>query len=1177
MLGQGVAALTELGVELPDGVDARQARGLALLEAMTEDLTPDAIRALEQLPQIDEPGAERIAGILSAISPSAHMTDETEHWFMWVAFRGLQLFREHGNTAASCHGYSLIGMTLCGMGDVERGYAFHRLAVALAERFGDAAQLSRTTTCLSFHQSFRESHRSAAEMARRAWRHSLEAGDWFHAQWSGVTILRSALHSGDSLPALREDAVRCGEFLELRGPEMAALCGPMIDLVDHLAGPSETASPYADPETAWFEELEPLENEALRVWSQSVGLMALLLDGRCAEVCSLARRIWPRYQVFNRFGDGGELHFIHGLAAARAAAQSDGPTVEAEQQFAHLVVWSNESPAAYGSKAELLGAAIAEAQGDVERALDGYLRASELARAQRTNHVEAMAGLGAARLQQGRGRLRYAELHRLDARQAWQRWGAFRLAEGLTPELDRSPTVGSVLAPWWATDGSEAGGGGSVDLETVLRAADAIASKIDEDQLLRRVLQLAVENAGADAGALVLRSALGMRVRARWAAGSVEGDRFDAVDQPLEEVRFLSVRVVHYVLRTGEALMVDDVADDPRFARDPHLLGSGVRSMMAIPLRRGGIVAAVLVLENRLTAAAFTRDRVQLLTTLSSHMAIALDNARLVGELQRARDEALARGEDLAGEVLVKARELAAAQDLHRTVLDALSEGVCGLGADGRVLLANPAAHTLLRTSWEELLGSYFHTAFHAEALSGAVGGQCPLCDASEGQPPTETQLCRPDGSIVEVECAVRRMAEAPDGVVRVLSFRDVGLRKELEAQLLRSRKIEAVGQFVAGVAHEFNNLLTPLVGHLAWLRDEEEGDSAKRRALADMESATGRAAALVQQLLAFGRRSALSQAPVDVTAVASEVVRFLGRTLPPRIRLTLDVTQEDLWIYADSQQVHQVLQNLCSNAVDALMSQRAGGAASGTVLVALCSRTVPEEEAGSAGNGVRPGRFVELLVADDGPGIDPTTREHLFEPFFTTKPLGRGTGLGLAVVLGIVQQHSGWVTVDAGADGGTEFRVFLPQVPRPEQVISGEVSGAVEVARRPSVLVIDDEDVVRRVASTILGRRGFDALEAADGKAGLAILADPTQQVDLVLLDLSMPGLDGWETLAALRERGSTVPVLLISGFDLGQTESDFRDRGAQGFLPKPFNGQQLVEAIQLALVELSGGDEPS
>lgn len=1167
VLQQGAAALDELGVELPPGPDGRVAAGMELLEQGLAGLDADSIGALEQLPAIEDPRAERVAAILSAISPSAHMTDGTEHWFIWVAFRGLKLFREAGNCAFSCHGYSLVGMTLCAIGDVERGYAFHRLAVSLAERYEDPTQLCRTTVCFGFHQPWRDSLAETVETSRRGWRYSLDAGDWFNAQWAAATLLRGGLHSGGSLLQLRSDAASCAEFLAVRGPEMAALSEPTIALCDHLSGAAGVDSPYEDEAHAWFEAVEPLENEALRVWSQIPGLMALLMDGRDAEVVTLARRIWPRYEVFRRFGDGGELHFLHGLASAREAIRLGGPADEARAQLAELEVWSHESPRAYGAKAELLRATIARSEGAVDDALDGFLRAARMAEDESVHHVSALASLGAARIQSDLERAPYADLHRLDARQALLRWGALRLATSvpsahastsLTSATTSSPTPG-----WSATWSSGRGGERALDLEAVLSAADAISSKLDEAELLRRMLTLAVENAGADAGVLVLTPPTGPTVRARWRADGADG-RFEALDLPLTEATFLCLRAVHYVLRTGEPIVVGRVERDGRFARDPHVVADGVRSMLVLPLRRGGTTAAVLLLENRLSHDAFTEDRVQLLTTLSSQMAIALDNARLVAELGRSRDAAVARGEDLRSEVRDRSRALDAALHLQGVVFDALSEGVCGLGADGRILLANPAAHALLGVSPGQLLGRPFHDEFHRRAGEGSRADSCGVC-AGTTDASIDAILQRADGTSLEVDCQAAALPQGATGIARVLSFRDVGPQRALQEQALRTRKIEAVGQFVAGLAHEFNNLLTPMRGHLSWLREAEVADSALGQALADMESASARAATLIQQLLAFGRRSSVFQVPVDVCAAAAEVVATLEAEAPSHIRVTFESDVEAVWTRADAQQLQQVVLNVCANAVEALDRPEFVQRGSGRVAVRVSGITLSDAEATAAGEGARPGSWIEVRVSDDGPGLDDETRERLFEPFFTTRPLGQGTGLGLAVVLGIVKQHGGWVAVENRPEGGAEFRIYVPHVDA--NAISGSMrmpTGGPDPARR-RVLVVDDEAVVRRVSEMILERAGFEVDTAIDGHAG--VKAALGSRFDAILLDLSMPGIDGWETLRQLRVNGFAGPIVLTSGYNLpaegAKTQADLWD----GFLPKPFDAAALRTAMDAVL----------
>ncbi|MCP4869574.1 MAG: AAA family ATPase [Proteobacteria bacterium] len=1166
VLHQGAAALEELGEQLPDGPDARAAAGLELLEAGLADIDLPAIEALSTLPPISDPHAERVAAVLSAISPSAHMTDGTEHWFVWVAFRGLKLFREHGNTSWSCHGYSLVGMTLCAIGDVERGYAFHRLAVQLAERYADPDQLCRTLVCFGFHQPWRDSVQATTETARRAWHYSLEAGDRFNAQWSSVTLLRSGLHSGTSLLELRDDAASCGEFLALRGPEMAALASPMLDLCDHFSGAAAEDGPYADAEHAWFEAVESTENEALRVWSQVPGLMALLLDGRDAEVVTLARRIWPRYEVFRRFGDGGELHFLHGLAAAREAHRTEQSPEEARSQLSELEVWAKESPRAYGAKAELLRAAIALADADVDGALGGYLRAVRLAEENAIHHVTALASLAAAGIQGTLGRDRYAHLHRRDARQAFLRWGALRLATEVRegdPTISL-PTTSTITASpaWTATWSSSGAGARTLDLEALLSAADAIASKLDEAELLRRILRVAAENAGADAGVLVLTTPAGRRVRARWQAGESRG-LFEALDLPLEDAPFLCLRAVHYVLRTGEPIVLGEVERDARFARDPHVVADQVRSMLVLPLRRGGNIEAVLLLENRLAHHAFTEDRVKLLTTLSSQMVIALENARLVAELERSRDAALDRGEDLEGEVLDRDRALVQARRLRSVVLDALSEGVCGLGPDGLVVLANPAAHELLGAAPGTLLGQNFHEAFHARASTTAAS--CPVCGGAAAWA-DDTILVHSDGSSVEVECQASPLSQAAGGIARVLSFRDVGLRREFQEQTLRRRKIEAVGQFVAGLAHEFNNLLTPMRGHLSWLRESEEGGPERRQALEDIESASGRAADLIQQLLAFGRRASVFQVPVDVCTAAAEVVHSLSEDAADHIQLTFTANADALWTRADAQQLQQVLHNLCANAVEALSTPEFAARGSGAVAVHASEMQLSAAEADAAGSGARAGRWIEVRITDDGPGLDEDTQERLFEPFFTTRPLGQGTGLGLAVVLGIVKQHGGWVTVTTEPGAGTTFRVYFPHV---EASPDADTLRAPEAGRedaRRRILVVDDEPVVRRGSEMILERAGYEVRTAPDGLAALDAAAREGT-FDAILLDLSMPGIDGWETLRQLRGNGFDNPIVLTSGFNLPEQAADAHNDLSDGFLPKPFSAADLRGAMEAVL----------
>ncbi len=330
------------------------------------------------------------------------------------------------------------------------------------------------------------------------------------------------------------------------------------------------------------------------------------------------------------------------------------------------------------------------------------------------------------------------------------------------------------------------------------------------------------------------------------------------------------------------------------------------------------------------------------------------------------------------------------------------------------------------------------------------------------------------------------------------------------------------------------------------------------------MERSSRRAAALVQQLLAFGQQSSVFLTHVNAGSTVREVVELIARGLPPSVSIECSIERDDLWFRGDPRQLEQVVSNLCSNAHDALE----GGPEAGQIRVSVSSRTVSPEEADRTADGSRPGDWVEILVADNGEGIDPATRERLFDPFFTTKAIGRGSGLGLAVVLGIVRQHGGWIAVSDAPGGGGEFRGFLRQVSAPATLDTAKPAQPAEQPAAPRVLIIDDESVVRRLASIVLEREGYAIEQAPDGNAGLQALRDAERDFDLVLLDLSMPGLDGWETLDAIRAEGFEVPVVLISGFNLSEEER-MELGGAQGFLPKPFYGRQLIDAVESILPE--------
>jgi signal transduction histidine kinase/CheY-like chemotaxis protein len=377
-----------------------------------------------------------------------------------------------------------------------------------------------------------------------------------------------------------------------------------------------------------------------------------------------------------------------------------------------------------------------------------------------------------------------------------------------------------------------------------------------------------------------------------------------------------------------------------------------------------------------------------------------------------------------------------------------------------------------------------------------------------------------------------------------------------LEAQR-QSQKLEAVGLLAGGVAHDFNNLLAAILGHSSLLEEEAVRGSPAEESARTISLAAQRAADLTRQLLAFARLGQHRQEAVDLHALVGEATALLGRTLDKAIRIEARLLAPRHHVRGDPGQLQQVIVNLAVNARDAM---REGG----TLTFETTLERLDEADAG-AGSGPAPGAWLLLAVADTGAGIPPQHLGRIFEPFFTTKEEGRGTGLGLATVYGIVKAHGGDVRVQSGVGAGSRFTVYLPVLAEP-----APPPARAEVPAKHGagvVLVVDDEELVRSTAGRMLAALGYLPELVAGGQEALAWLEAHPVAPAAVLLDLAMPGMDGATCFRLMRQRLPTLPVVLSSGFAKNVRAQQLLDQGACGFLHKPYRTVELSEAMAAAL----------
>lgn len=394
-----------------------------------------------------------------------------------------------------------------------------------------------------------------------------------------------------------------------------------------------------------------------------------------------------------------------------------------------------------------------------------------------------------------------------------------------------------------------------------------------------------------------------------------------------------------------------------------------------------------------------------------------------------------------------------------------------------------------------------------------------------------------------------------------VMIQRDISDRKSAEQQLFQAQKMDLIGQMAGGIAHDFNNLLTGIIGNLS-LAELPAGDPARKSVETALKAAQ-RAADLTRKLLGFARKNQLIAVPVPIDEIVQEVIVMVSRTFGPRIHVRSDMVALDR-VTVDPTLISQVLLNLCLNARDAMPN-------GGELVIGVQAVDLAEP---SANPESRAGKFIRVTVQDTGEGMTPEVREKIFEPFFTTKPVGQGTGLGLAMVHGIMTQHKGWVDCQSTPGLGTRFDLYLPRISDVPIRKSGGLSWPADRKipepigsqrnKSATVLIVDDESMIRELLRTVLESAGYKIIECEDGEQATNVFRQRFSEIDLVILDLTMPKLTGQETFHLMNGIDPTARVLLSSGYshdDIAGLD------GIMGMLPKPYRPAELLKTVAQVL----------
>lgn len=611
-----------------------------------------------------------------------------------------------------------------------------------------------------------------------------------------------------------------------------------------------------------------------------------------------------------------------------------------------------------------------------------------------------------------------------------------------------------------------------------------------------------------------------------------DGGRFEA---PIDADGTVPSAMARRVMTQGAELILRPAPI--RFGEDTVPFGNCGRpsaSLLLAPVRNGAKVIGVLSIQSY-TPNAYSNQDLNLLQTLADHCG---------GALERIRAEQALRSSEM----------------LFHSVWDNSVDGLLLADGEGTVVAVNEAYSRLVHMGVEQLKGRPFTVIYASQEKPAEL-----LADYRQRfrqrviRKQVECRTVLHDGTPVTFEETNGYVEQQGRGTLLFSLLRDVTMQKHLEEQLRQAAKMEAIGQLAGGVAHDFNNILTVIHGHASLLLGGATVSEESSRSATEIAKAAERAAALTRQLLMFSRRQVMQLQRLDLNEVVGNMTRMLGRILGEDIALQVHYSNQPLCVEGDPGMMEQVLMNLAVNARDAMPK-------GGVLVIRLSRRQLTAADLVKHPD-VPPGSYVCLSVMDTGCGIPPEHLRRIFEPFFTTKEVGKGTGLGLATVYGIVKQHRGWIEVESEFGKSATFRVYVPHC---QQAAEPCALPAPPLQRSPprgteTLLVVEDEEPLRELVSRYLSGQGYEVLQAESGLRALEVWGQNKDRIDLVLTDLVMPEhMNGRELVQALLAERADLKVIFTSGYSAEVVGADMLLRPGLNYLQKPYQPHALAQVVR-------------
>jgi len=1151
----GLDALRLIGIDLcahPTPEDVQRVQ-----QETWQELAGRSIESLLELPLASKPEVTAVVGLTSSLLDVASFTDKNLVPILAAMIVSTSI--RHGHSEGSSVGYAAYAMVLLDLDRRDEAYRFGRLACDLLERLGVNTNQAKVATYVEGTLNpWIKPYRSGLGYLDSAADKGGQNGDYLWASYAIIELVWLLFIAGEPLASVvRESQKRSAQ---VRSMKAVALADSFISLQLAIASLRGVSSVDGLDEGAFEAMLERERSSVVvcshYIWKMQARFILGDLAGALAASAKAKANLWGLYRLSNL------VEFQYYDALTRAALYRDALPEQQEEHLATLVeheqalrVSAEHCPENFASKHALLAAEIARIEGREVAAQRAYEQAILLARSGGLIQNQAIANELSARFYCSLGLNSIAAVQMREARASYARWGA----DAKVKQLEREcPLLFESRAP--AADESDDGlraarlpPGGQLDLLAVIKASQAISREMVLGDLLETLMRVVLESAGAQTASLLLPRAneLALIAIASVHAGGVSVRRLEGHKPSGSE---LPLSILNYVRHSRAHVLLSGDRQASPFAVDAYLSERPFKSILCLPMLRQAELIGILYLENRLIDNAFTPDRLTMLELLAGQMAISLENAQLYTDLRRENAE---RQQAEAA--------LRESQALLQSVIDNSAASIFVKDLEGRFLLVNRHLERLLGAERGALLGKTDADLFPPEQAEAVRAADRNVLAAGK---PLEIEETVPLEDGMHTYLSIK--APLADSTGRAFGLcgisTDITSRKRAEAalrkseeQLRQSQKMEAIGNLAGGIAHDFNNLLSVILSYSSMLARDMTPSDPRRADLNEIEAAGARAAELTRQLLAFGRKQILQPRVVNLNDILVGMERMLSRLIGEDIELTLVADPKLGRTLVDPGQFEQIVMNLAVNSRDAM--PRGGRLTIETTNVDLDPAYAAEHV------GAAVGPHVMLAVTDTGTGMDAATQAHMFEPFFTSKEKGKGTGLGLATVFGIVQQSGGNIWVYSELGKGTCFKIYLPRTDAVAVADATPVLQSGALLGTETILLVEDDERVRALARTILDRHGYHVLEAQSGGDALLICEGHPANIQLLITDVIMPRMSGRQLAERLHPLRPQMKVLFMSGYtDNSIVHHGVLDSGV-AFLQKPLTPEALTRKVREVL----------